>query len=118
MRDVVFPTRDETNLDLARAELAVRDAATLWLSDSICCTEGGARLGAPRIIATRISLPSDRSFASYDAALAHVTGPPLAPGTALVWNQGLMDVLFEYTIASDKSRFSIEPAWRGWAYEW
>ncbi len=110
MRDIVFPTRDETNLDLARAEPAVRDAATLWLSDSIVLYEGGARLGAPRIIATQISLPSDRSFASYDAALAHVTGPPLAPGTALVWNQGLMDVLFEYTIASDKSRFSIEPA--------
>ncbi len=110
MRDIVFPTRDGTNLDLARAEPAVRDAATLWLSDSIALYEGGTRLGAPRIIATQISLPSDRSFASYDTALAHVTGPRLAPDTALVWNQSLMDVLFEYTIASDKSRFSIEPA--------
>ena len=47
MRDVLFPTRDETNLDLARAEPAVRDAATLWISDSIAIYEGGTRLGAP-----------------------------------------------------------------------
>jgi hypothetical protein len=110
MRDVLFPTRDQSNLDLTRAEPAVRHAATLWISDSIALYEGGTRLGAPRIIATQISLPSDRSFASYEAALAHVTGPPLAPETALVWNQGLMDVLFDYTIASDRSDFSINPA--------
>jgi hypothetical protein len=110
MRDVLFPTRDETNLDLTRAERAVRDAATLWISDSIAIYEGGTRLGAPEIIATQISLPSDPSFASYDTALAHVTGPPLAPDTAIVWNQGLIDVLFEYPIASDRSDFSIAPA--------
>ncbi len=110
MRDVVFPTRDETNLDLARAEPAVRDAATLWISDSIAIYEGGRRLGAPQITATQISLPSDPSFASYDAALAHVTGRPLPSDTAIVWNQGLIDVLFEYAIASDRSDFSIEPA--------
>jgi hypothetical protein len=110
MRDILFPTRDENNLDLSRAEPAVRQAATLWISDSIALYEGGTRLDAPRIVATQISLPSDRSFVSYDTALAHITGPPLAPDTALVWNQGLMDVLFEYTIASDRSDFSIHPA--------
>ena len=110
MRDILFPTRDENNIDLARAETAVRQAATLWIADSITLYEGGARLDAPRIVATQISLPSDRSFTSYDTALAHTTGPPLAPDTALVWNQGLMDVLFEYTIASDRSEFSIRPA--------
>ena len=110
MRDILFATRDETNLDLARADSAVRDAATLWISDSIAIYEGGRRLGAPQIVATQISLPADPSFLSYDTALAHVTGPPLAPDTAIVWNQGLMDVLFEYPIASDKSDFSIEPA--------
>ena len=72
MRDILFPTRDENNLDLTRAEPAVRDAATFWIADSITLYEGGTRLGAPRIVATQISLPSDRSFASYDTALAHV----------------------------------------------
>ena len=110
MRDILFPTRDGTNLDFARADKAVRDAATLWISDSIAIYEGGIRLGAPRIAAAQVSLPSDRSFASYDAALAHVLGPPLPPDTTLVWSQGLMDVLFEYTVASDRSDFSIDPA--------
>ena len=110
MRDILFPTRDENNIDLTRAAPAVRHAATLWISDNIAVYESGTRLAAPRIVATQISLPSDRSFASYDTALAHITGPPLAPDTALVWNQGLMDVLFEYTIVSDRSDFSIDPA--------
>jgi hypothetical protein len=110
MRDILFPTRDENNIDLTRAEPAVRQAATLWIADSLTLYEGRARLDTPRLVATQISLPSDRSFASYDTALAHITGPPLAPDTALVWNQGLMDVLFEYTIASDRSDFSIHPA--------
>jgi hypothetical protein len=110
MRDILFPTRDQVHLDLVRADAAVRDAATLWIADSITIYEGGSRLGAPRLVATQISLPSDRSFSSFDTALAHVTGPPLAADTALVWNQALMDVLFEYTISSDRSEFAIDPA--------
>jgi hypothetical protein len=54
-------------------------------------------------------LPSDKSFASYDAALAHVTGPRLPEEMELYWNQQLLDVLLQYTIVSDRSTFSIEP---------
>jgi len=57
-----------------------------------------------------VSLPSDRSFATYETALAHVTGPPLAPDTAVIWNQALFDVLLEYRIGSDRSAFSVRPA--------
>jgi hypothetical protein len=64
----------------------------------------------PEIVATRTSLPSDRSFESYDTALAHVTtGPRLDQSTQLVWEQGMLDVLFEYPITSDQSDFSILP---------
>jgi HupE / UreJ protein len=110
MRDVPFPTRDETYLDLGRAEPAVRHAAMLWIADSIALYENGVRLPAPTIAATQISLPSDRSFVSYDVALAHVTSAPLPTGTRLVWNQAVMDVLFEYSIQSDRSTFAIDPA--------
>jgi hypothetical protein len=110
MRDVVFPTRDQTHLDLARADGAVRQAALLWLADAVALYENGDRLPAPAIAAAQISLPSDRSFRSYDAALSHATGAPLPRDTALVWNQALMDVLFEYRIQSDRSAFSIDPA--------
>ena len=42
-------------------------------------------------------------------ALAHVTGPPLPADTEFFWSQGLLDVLFEYPIESDRSEFSIDP---------
>jgi hypothetical protein len=110
MRDVRFPTRGENYLDLANAEPAVRHAAMLWIADSTAVYEGRTRLAAPDLAAARVSLPSDRSFRSYDAALALVTGPPLAGDTLLVWNQGVIDVLFEYAIRSDRSEFAIEPS--------
>jgi hypothetical protein len=105
--DVEFPRRDGEYLDLARVDSALRDAARLWLSNRIELYEGDARVPDPVIVSTRFSLESDRSFASYESALAHVTGPPLAADTRIFWEQGLLDVLFEYPIASDRSRFSI-----------
>jgi hypothetical protein len=61
------------------------------------------------VVETRVSLESDRSFASYDEALAHVTGPRLPGNTHVFWDQAMLDVLFEYPIHSDQSRFSIHP---------
>ena len=70
--------------------------------------EGDTLLPAPRIVATQFSLESDRSFENYDSALAHVTGPPLPADTTIFWEQGMLDVLFEYPIQSDRSHFSID----------
>ena len=109
MRDVEFPLRGDGLLDLARADKTLQDAARLWLARDIELFEGDARLPAPTLVAARASLPSDRSFVTYDTALAHVTGPPLAPDVTLYWNQALLDVLLEYPIASDRSTFSIRP---------
>jgi hypothetical protein len=58
------------------------------------------------------SLPSDPSFSSFELALAHVTGPRLQQDTEFATAQGLMDVLLEYPIESDRSRFSIHPSFR------
>jgi hypothetical protein len=109
-RDVDFPTRGPGYLDLARAGASLRDAATQWISDNVELYEGDTRLGDPQIIAARVSLESERLSESYDEAIAQVTGPTLSPDTELYWNQGLLDVLFEYPIKSDESRFSIRPA--------
>lgn len=110
MRDVEFPLRDGGLLDLPRADRSLRDAAALWLAKDIALYEGDTPLGAPVLAGVRVSLPSDRSFASYDSALAGITGPPLAPDTTLYWNQAMLDVLFDYSIRSDRSTFSIQPA--------
>ena len=110
LRDVVYPTRGPVYLDLARAEPSLREAATLWIADAVELYEDDERLPAPRITEVRVSLPSDRSFSSWDDALAHVTGPPLPEDTEIYWGQAMLDVLFEYPIRSEASRFSIHPA--------
>src|SRR5262249_30710747 len=80
-----------------------------WVGESIDLYEGDTRLPAPSLIEVRASLPSDRSFgSSYAEALAHVTGPRLPPDIDLPWTEGLLDVLFDYPIQSDRSRFSID----------
>ncbi len=109
MRDIVFPER-AGYLDLARTEPLLPDASILWISDFVELYEGEIRLPKPRVIATRLSLESDKSFTSYEAALAHVTGAKLPADTTVVWNQVMMDVLFEYPIQSDQAAFSIHPA--------
>jgi hypothetical protein len=113
MRDMDYPKPPgATNadlLDLAGADATLRDAATLWVADYLDLYENGNKLPAPAVVAVRAALQSDKSFASYDEALAHLTAPGLPAETEFFWSQGLLDVLFEYPIGSDRSRFSIEP---------
>jgi hypothetical protein len=110
MRDISFPERGPGYLDLARVNEVLPGAATLWISDFIEIYEGDARLPKPQVVAARVSLPSDRSFSSYEEALAHVTGPGLPDETNVVWDQTMLDVLFDYPIQSEQSHFSIHPA--------
>ena len=109
MRDLDFPVRGRGSLDLVRAGPFLDDAARLWIADAIELREDGRALGSGRVTATRVSLPSDRSFESYEHALALFSAPPLPPETELAWQQGLLDMLLEYPIASDESNFSIRP---------
>ena len=109
IRDVVFPERGPGYLDLDQIAPYLPDAAILWISDFIELYEGETRLPKkPRVAAARISLQSDRSFASYEEALAHLAGS-LPNDTNVVWNQTFLDVWFQYPIHSDQSRFSIHP---------
>lgn len=109
MRDIQFPERGDGLLDIARAEPALDDAVARWIVPALDIFEEEARLGPPAIAARRVSLPSDRSFLTFDGAHAHVTGGTLPAETDLPWPQALLDVLVVYPIASDQSRFSIRP---------
>jgi hypothetical protein len=104
VRDVDVPQRERGFIDLARADQALREAATVWIVREVAMYEEDVRLGDPRLVLARVSLPSDRSFGDYDAALAHLRGPPLPVETDLYWEQGMLDALLEYEIASDRSR--------------
>jgi hypothetical protein len=109
IRDVSFPDRGPGYLDLARTAPLLPGAAKLWIAGFIEAYEGDALLPNLQVVSTRISLPSDFSFTSYEQALAHVTGPPLPEYTDVYWNQTLLDVLLESPIQSENSRFSIHP---------
>lgn len=109
MRDFVFPQRGPGYLDLAEANSMLRDAIMVWVGDEMELYEGDRRLTDQQLRAVRVSLPSDRSFASYGDALSHVTGPPLPVDTEIVWQQAMLDALFEYPIRSDQAQFSIDP---------
>jgi len=109
MRDILFPQRGPGYLDLARAAPLLPGAAKLWIAGFFETYEGDSLLPNPQVLATRISLPSDFSFGSYETALAQVTGPPLPDSTDVAWDQTLLDVLFDTAIQSDRARFSIQP---------
>jgi hypothetical protein len=110
MRDVNFPVHGPGYLDLVGLDPLLHDAVQVWIADEIKLYENDARLGPPRIAATRVSLPSDRSFVTYATAFAHTNSAPLDPSTELLWKQAMLDVVLDYPITSDSSRFSIEPA--------
>ena len=109
MQEVTFPTSGPGYLVIDQADSALRDAAMLWVGQPLQLYEGDRPLGTPEIAAIMVSIPSDRSFREYDDALAHVTGPSLPDDTALIWQQALLDILFEYPIRSEASEFSIRP---------
>jgi hypothetical protein len=109
LQEVGFPRRGPGYLEVSRAGQALRDAAQLWLVQNIDVFENGTALAAPTIAQARVSLPSDRSFGSYERARAHLDAPLLADKLDLPWDQQLLDVLLAYPIRSERSDFAIEP---------
>src|SRR5213079_2353966 len=83
IRDVKFPLRGPGYLELSKLDALLKDAATLWIANEVGVYEEDRRLTGARIVAARVSLPSDRSFERYESAVAHVTGAALAETTDL-----------------------------------
>jgi hypothetical protein len=57
----------------------------------------------------RLTLPSDKSFQSFDSAARHVA-TPLEPGTAIMAEQGYVDAHFTFPIASPDAVFAVRTA--------
>ena len=109
MRDIEFPEFGPGYLDVEGLAPQLRDLAAQWIAPFVEIHEDGVQLPMPRTAATQISIPSDRSFASVERALAHVVGPRPSNTENLIWDQVLFDVLLEYPIRSENSGFSIRP---------
>lgn len=111
VRDVDFPVLANDALDLSRAAPFLRDAAQLWVADAITLRDGATTLGAPRVVAVRAALPSDRAFDSYGAAFAAVSGQQLPNATDLPHGQLRLEVLLEAATAAPVRDLVIEPRW-------
>src|ERR1019366_9442392 len=96
-------------MDLPRADSMLPGLARYWIVDSLDLFENESRLSKPRIAEVRVAMPADKSFASFDEALAHLTSQAQSSGMDAYWNQAWLDVLLEYPIHSDGSEFSIRP---------
>ena len=109
MRDIQFPERDGF-LDVSRAQPDLLDGVVRWILPTFVVLEDGREVGVPTVSAVRVSLPSDRSFAAYDTALAHATTPNrVGEDLRLPWNQAMLDAVVEYGIRNEASRFSVRP---------
>ena len=108
MRDVNFPVSGPGYLDLGKTAPLLNDAAKVWIADDLELYANGVRLPQPGIVRSRLSLPSDRSFTTFDSAAAHLAGG-LPGDTQLLWKQAMLDVEMTVPIADANARFSIRP---------
>jgi len=101
-----LPKRGVGYLDLAQIDERLLASATATAKE-IQLYENGNPLTPGRTTA-RISQPSDKSFETYDKALANIAGPRLPDTTDVFWNQGYFDAHLEYPIRSERSDFSLD----------
>ena len=111
IREVDFPRRGPGYLDLARIDQYLRDAATQWIAQFTEIDEGDTPLPKPSIADARLSLESDKSFTSYEEAMAHIHSPPLPADTNLYWEQAMLDLVLDYPVQSHQSEFAIHPGY-------
>src|SRR5436190_10652659 len=102
-RTVRFPVKG-AEIDLANAGPATQRVAEAVGHDVMIWED--TRLLVPKRALGRLSLPSDRSFDSYQDAVAHVAQPPAADAGIYV-DQGYVDAHVTYAIQSPHSRFTI-----------
>ncbi len=130
LRDVEYPSRGPGYLDLPRAGPALDEAAQRWLAQLVEWRVAGpaARAGDAarvpgdaarvagvslvpdaRIVALRPSLQSERPYAGWDGAYAHVTGPALDPATQVPIEQVMVDALLEWPLAAGEQPSQVHP---------
>ena len=104
--DANLPKDGPGYLAMRYLDPALREAAN-QISNGMVFLEGDNRLTSYELAGARISLPSDRSFSSYEGALKRVRGPKLPDDTQIYYNQGFLDLELSFPIQSQDSRFSM-----------
>ena len=104
--DANLPKDGTGYLAMPYLDPALREAAN-QISNGIVFLEGDERLTRYDMSNARISLPSDRSFDTYEGAIARVRGAKLPDTTKVYYNQGFLDLELYFPIQSENSAFSM-----------
>jgi HupE / UreJ protein len=104
--DANLPKDGTGFLALPYIDPALREAAN-QISNGIVLLENEDRLTGYEMMNARISLPSDKSFNTYDGALARVRGPKIPDATQVYYNQGFLDLELNFPIRSQESDFAL-----------
>ena len=102
-RSAKFPTKN-IQIDVDKSGPAI-ERSLAAITQSITLFENGQPLVASHA-SGRLSLPSDRSFESYERAASHISEPP-EPDTSIYVDQGYVDARITYPISSPGSVFAI-----------
>ena len=102
-----LPRRGAGFIDLERADAHLERAAAAT-AGAFEIRADGEPLPAPLRSARRVTPPSDRSFESYEKALALIEGPPLPAAIDVMWDRGYLDFHFEYPLRSERSNLVLK----------
>lgn len=107
--EIDFPKRGTPGfLIFSEADPELNTAVQAYILGNIHFFEEGRQLTDYEVRDVRVSLPGDRSFVSYESALANLQSPKLDDSVNLYWRQGHLDALITYPIESAQSRFSVD----------
>jgi len=107
MRDMQFAIRADGTLDLSKLGTLLPEAAELWVANYVEFYENGIKTAAGRPTATQLSLPNDRSFQTFDLAVAHLRAAPLPVETQIDWKRAMLDMEIEYPITNEHAKFAM-----------
>jgi len=108
MKEVEFPLVNNLYLDIPNIKPSLQQAAELWFVDNLKITQDKQALTQVSVRSTRISLPSNRAFISYEQALTHVRSDQWDLPSQLVWNQQYLDLEIEVNAQNNNSTIEID----------
>jgi hypothetical protein len=107
--EIDFPKRGVPgSLIFSEADPTLFTAVDTYILGNIHFFEGDRLLEEYEVRNVRVSLPGDRSFGSFEDALANIQSPKLDDEVNLYWRQGLLDALITFPIDSAESRISVD----------
>ena len=109
MSELVYPTFGPGYLDFEKSEAVLLDAAHIYLTEELRVFEEGQLIEDKMITALRATTPQDRSIQSWDTAIKSIKSPTRTNDDKIYYKQIALDVLYEFPIKSDQSKFSLQP---------